>query len=157
MAGQICSIAYQTEQSKFEEPYQFNRVRTETATLVANHGIQGDRKAGKAKKRQLNIMRLETLEQLSADGYQTEPGQMGEQLIVQGLDLAHLERGTQLQIGEDAIIEITMPRSGCSWFEAIQGQTYEVDLGVLAMVIVGGEIKVSDAVQVVSEKIAVAD
>ena len=150
MAGQIYSIVYQTELSRLEEPYRFNRIRTEHATLVANHGIQGDRKAGKSPKRQLNIMSLETLEQLNAEGYKTEPGAMGEQIIVQGMDLAKFERGTQLRFGENAVIEITMPRSGCVWFEKIQGKSHDVDLGILARVLEGGEIHVGASVEVVN-------
>ena len=155
MTGKIYSIVYQTELSRLAEPFHFNRIPTEQAILVANHGIQGDRKAGKAKKRQLNIMAFETLEQLTGDGYKTQPGEMGEQIIVQGIDFANLAHGTQLQFGKNAVIEITMSRTGCAWFEKIQDKSYEIDLGVMAMVIEGGEIRVGDAVEVVRNKVEV--
>jgi hypothetical protein len=52
-----------------------------TATLEAGCGIVTDRK-GRQPERQLNIMALETLEELRAAGLRTGPGEMGEQIVV---------------------------------------------------------------------------
>jgi MOSC domain-containing protein YiiM len=146
--AEIYSIVYQPAPSEHVEPYRYNRVPLETATLIAEHGIEGDLKAGHHPERHLNIMSLETLEVLRVEGYQAGPGQMGEQLIVSGLDVYPLPAGTRLQLGEEAVVEITKQRSGCDWFEKIQGKTREVPLGVLAKVITGGAIRVGDGVKV---------
>ena len=62
-----------------------------------------------------------------------------------------LEAGTQLQIG-DATVTITKPRTGCDWFEKVQGMSPKDAagrMGQMASVTATGEIRVGDAVQVV--------
>lgn len=146
--SKIYSFVYQSEPSKHEEPYRFMRTPIKIARLIANHGIEGDRKAGKNKTRHLNIMTLETLHKHAENGYQTGPGEMGEQIIIEGLDVTSLSKGDRIQIGDSAVIQINSPRSGCSWFELVQGKSKDIDLGVMASVIEGGTISVGDYVKV---------
>ncbi len=144
----IYSLVYSPGASEHTPPYHFNRRPTQTVTLIAGHGIQGDHKAGHHPERQLNIMSYETLQHLAEAGFQVAPGQMGEQIIVQGLALETLESGTQLQLGE-AVIEVVKPRNGCAWFIQVQGKaTPPGALGVLAKVLLGGSIHVGDSVSI---------
>jgi MOSC domain-containing protein YiiM len=55
-----------------------------------------------------------------------------------------------LQLGSEAVIEVTKTRTGCNRFEAAQGKTVEGvgALGVMARVIAGGAIAVGDGVTV---------
>jgi MOSC domain-containing protein YiiM len=58
-----------------------------------------------------------------------------------------------LQIGEVAVVELTMPRTGCEWLGLIHGHENaaaetEGMLGMLAMVIQSGTVKVGDTVQI---------
>lgn len=148
----IYSIVYQPTPSQHEESFRYTRVSVENATLIANHGIEGDRKAGKSETRQLNLLGYDWVQEMKAKGYQTEPGELGEQLIVSGLDVFTLNKGDRLQLGETAIIEITKPRTPCEWFAAIHGVDYDsLDfmVGMLARVIEGGVIRVGDEVKVV--------
>jgi MOSC domain-containing protein YiiM len=152
--AELYSIVYQPEPSVYEPPYRFLRVPTDSANLVVGHGIEGDRKAGHNPRRQINIMSYETLEDLRAEGFKTDPGEMGEQLIVRGLDVMALEPGTQIQLGDEAVIELTKKRTGCSWFEQIQGMSREgaADrMGMLAMVVQSGVIRVGDPVTVLQD------
>ncbi len=147
----IHSLCYQPSESRYEEPYHFNRVAVDAVKLIANHGIEGDSKAGRNAKRQLNIMSLELLETMRAEGFKTEPGEMGEQIQISGLDVMTLKSGDRLQIGDSAIIEIGKPRTGCSWFELIQQKPVKSTvkrLGMLAQVITSGEVRVGDPVTV---------
>jgi len=89
--SEIVSIVYKPESAQRDAPEHYTRVPLASATLVVGGGIEGDRK-GKHPDRQLNIMSLETLGRLRAEGFHTEPGQMGEQIVVQGLDVAALAR-----------------------------------------------------------------
>lgn len=147
--AEIFSIVYQPAPSENTEPYHYNRVPIEQATLIAGHGIDGDLKAGHHPDRQLNVMSFETLAQLEPKGYQVNPGQMGEQIIVKGVDVMALPVGSRLQFGDETIIEITKARQGCSWFEQIQSKkANETPMGIMARVIVGGQITVGDAVKV---------
>ncbi len=148
--SKIYSIVYQPEDKKYGERIgDFMREPLQQATLVADHGIKGDAKAGRSRNRQLNVLSLEWLEGLKTLGYRTEPGEFGEQIIVQGLDVEHLLPGAQLQIGESATIEITMARTGCVRLEVAQGRSNDAFgglVGMLAKVVAGGDIRVGDEV-----------
>ena len=147
----VASIAYTPRGVERRPADRYARVPVERATLVEGKGIADDLK-GSGGARQLNVMRAETLAELAAEGRQTGPGEMGEQLVLAGLDPAALTEGTRLQLGESAVIEIGIPRTGCDRFESIQGTTKQSvagRLGVLARVVVGGEVGVGDAVTVV--------
>jgi len=152
----IISICYQPDVSKLEDK-QFNRVAVDSVELIAGHGIKGDRKAGRNPKRQINIVSMNLVETLDALGFQTHPGALGEQLVIDGVDVMELPIGTQIQLGDTAVIELTMVRTGCDWLEMIHGQSKDkaVDrLGMLAKVVQGGVIKVNDAVKVIEPIIA---
>ena len=130
---------------------RYARVAVERTRLVEFHGIDGDAKGG-ATDRQLNIMLAETLDELGAEGFKIEPGAMGEQIVVAGLDPASLANGAHLKLGA-AIVEVGIPRTGCDRFEMIQGkpkQSAKGRLGVMARVVTGGEVAVGDAVEVLS-------
>jgi MOSC domain-containing protein YiiM len=151
--AKIYSIVYQTKRSLHEPPYRYNRTPAESVELVAGRGIKGDLKAGKSKNRQLNVMSYATTQKLAAEGYKTAPGELGEQIVIAGIDVIQLPKGTQLQIGEEAIIEIGKPRTPCEWFELVQGKSMEESvnrIGVLAKVLRGGMICIGDEVKVLA-------
>jgi len=147
---QLVSIAYTPRGVDRRPADRYARVPVERATLVEQRGIDGDLK-GSGGSRQLNVMRAETLAELAAEGRKTAPGEMGEQLVVTGLDPAAFAEGTRLQLGASAIIEVGIPRTGCGRFEYIQGamkQSVAGRLGVMARVVVGGAIAVGDEVTI---------
>ena len=114
-------IAKEYEDGRFD---YFIRDAVDSVDLVANHGIQGDRKAGKNPRRQLNLLSVGWLNEQAKAGYKTAPGEFGEQLIVEGLKLSALPRGTILQLGDTAVIQINGPRDGCTRLEAAQGKNW---------------------------------
>src|SRR4051794_35123694 len=116
----IVSIAFTPRDVERRPTDFYARVPVDRATLVEQRGIKGDTK-GAGGSRQLNVMRSETLAELAGEGRKVDPGQMGEQLVIAGLDAEVLVEGTQLQLGGTAVIEIGIPRTGCSRFEYIQG------------------------------------
>jgi MOSC domain-containing protein YiiM len=144
--GKIVSICYKPDGAK--SPDEYLRVERESVELVVGRGIRGDRK-GRSPKRQLNIMSHETVEQLEREGYRTAPGELGEQLVIDGIDVQQLELGSHLQLGDSAWIEIFSLREPCERFAHIQGQPQAFGrVGVLAGVVKGGNIKVGDSVRV---------
>jgi MOSC domain-containing protein YiiM len=157
--AQIYSITYQPVDQSYEgERFSaFIRVPVEEARLIAGHGIEGDAKAGRNPRRQLNLLSYEWLEGLRQQGYQTEPGAFGEQMIIRGLDVLTLQPGERLRLGNGACIEITKPRTGCTRLEAAQGvpipkEALKAGIGVLATVITSGVIRVGDSVEVVPQE-----
>lgn len=151
MSAKIASIVYTPMSVTVKSDDKYDREPAEKAQLRASHGIVGDRKAGHHPKRHLNIMSAERLDELSGEGFHTAPGQMGEQIILSGIDIDALQPGDRLRLGADAIVVINEPRTGCEKFEAIQGQHPSVvqgRLGMMASVIASGAIAVGDPVAI---------
>ena len=146
---QIASIVYRPiGQPNPKDNYM--RLDLEDANLVAGYGIEGDAKGGHPD-RQLNVMSYETLTILRGQGFYTEPGQMGEQIVIHQLDVDALPEGSRVQLGNEAIIEIVKPRTGCDKFETVQKKSRTLvqgSMGQIARVIVGGNIHVGDPVRV---------
>lgn len=145
----VVSIVYTPTDVAIRRPQgNYARVAAERVTLAEFQGIVGDMKGG-AGERQLNIMAAETLAELQAEGFKTAPGELGEQFIIMGIDLKNIAVGTQLRLGS-AVVEVTLPRTGCARFEMIQGKPKTLvtgRLGVMARVVMGGEVAVGDAVE----------
>jgi MOSC domain-containing protein YiiM len=146
----VVSIVFTPRDAAERKPMgHYTRVPVERTELVERFGIANDAK-GTTTTRQLNVMRAETLAELATEGFKTGPGEMGEQIVVSGLDPDALAEGTRLQIGA-AVIEVGIPRTGCARFEMIQGKERSLAkgrLGVLATVVSGGALAVGDAVSV---------
>ena len=148
MPSSIISIAFKPEGIESRPPDRYARVGVDSAALIAGEGIAGDRKSG-ARDRHLNVMARATLDQLRLEGCRTDPGEMGEQLVLDGIDIEQLAAGTCLRLGPSAVIEVVKPRTPCSRFEQIQKMTIKTAwgrLGVMCRVVEGGPIRVGDAV-----------
>ena len=146
----ITSIVYSPKIDYQEPADEYLRVPVSMADLVEGHGIEGDRK-GSQPDRGLNVMSAEILSDLAQAGFKTDPGQMGEQIVIAGLDFAALGAGARLQLGQAATIEFIRNRTGCERFEHIQGQpraTVAERVGFMARVVAGGRIRVGDPVSV---------
>ncbi len=145
----IYSLVYRPEVAHPEGHYL--RVPLERARLIVGRGIEGDKNGSGSRDRQLNVMSYETMQQLAGEGFRAQPGELGEQIILRGLDVDALPAGARLQLGGSAVIEIIKPRTGCERFEAIQGKprTNAANrLGMMARVVAAGEIKLGDTVKV---------
>lgn len=143
----MVSIAHTPAGIDPRPPDHYARVALDVAALQPGRGIVTDRK-GARPERQLNVMARETLDQLGAEGYRTGPGEMGEQLVLAGLDVNRLPAGTRVRLGEEAVIEVIQPRTGCDRLRRVQGCTpaaVKGRLGVMARVLTGGTIRVGDA------------
>ncbi len=153
--GKIVSIVYRPDHAPAQPADHYSRVALDSVRLLEGYGIEGDRKGGHPK-RQINLMCQESLDQLSQEGFKTAPGAMGEQIIIEALDedLNALPEGAQLQLGDEAIVELLTPRTGCDRFEAIQGinpKQAAGRLGMMGRVIRSGFIQVGDPVQVLQD------
>jgi MOSC domain-containing protein YiiM len=149
----IASIVYTPLSVKSTSKDKYDRVATGRAELIAGHGIDGDKKAGKNPERHLNIMSREVLDQLAAEGYDVAPGHMGEQIIVSGLDVNTLQAGDLIHLGNGAVAKVSKPRTGCAKFKTVQGHDPSEAagrLGVMATVVASGSIAVGDPVRAAS-------
>jgi MOSC domain-containing protein YiiM len=147
----IKSIAYKPQDAK-STPSQIGYIRVplQEANLIENYGIEGDRKGGHPK-RQLNVMDDITLGELDREGYPTETGILGEQIIISGIDLRTLKRGSHLQLGTDAVIELGGMREPCEQLTPLDERMPDMVIdrvGVMCRVLKSGKIKIGDPVSV---------
>jgi MOSC domain-containing protein YiiM len=149
MGAHVVSIVCKPEGEGPEPENRYHRIPLRSAELITGRGIVGDRKGGHPK-RNLNIMSFETLEALRKEGFSTLPGEMGEQIVVRGLDVGALAPGDQLRIGTQACVQVVDHRTGCQRFERIQGKSLQQAagrMGVMAAVVTGGRNDVGDPVE----------
>ena len=147
----IVSIAYSPPTEVPRPLDHYHREPAAEAMLLADRGIESDRK-GKGDDRQLNIMSAASLAQLREEGFHTGPGQMGEQIVLDGIDVDNLPAGAKLRLGHSAVVEVVEPCMGCDRFERIQGKLKKQArgrLGVMARVTASGKIAVGDAVDTI--------
>jgi MOSC domain-containing protein YiiM len=125
------------------------------ASLVENYGIENDRKGGNPK-RNLNVMDEITLKELGAEGYPTSAGELGENIILSGIDLRTLPVGTKLRLGDEAVIELGRHREPCEQLTPLDERMPETVIdrvGVMCRVAKSGKIKVGDPVEVLKEPV----
>ena len=150
----IKSIVYKpTVARQAADSLGYLRVPTPEAALTRNYGIEGDRKGGNPK-RNLNVMDDVTLAELADEGYPTEAGKLGENIILSGIDLRTLPLGTLLKLGDEAMIQIGALRVPCEQLTELDARMPEAVMGrvgSMCRVITAGKIKVGDAGEIVQE------
>ena len=125
----------------------------ETVRLIENHGIEGDRHAGRGSNnlRQVLLMDRETLAEFGLPA-----GEVRENLTTSGLDLSKLQTGWRLSVGEGEL-EVTGECTPCSRLEEIspglQGQLTG-RRGILAAVRRTGSVAVGDGIRVLEAVVA---
>src|SRR5262245_11224246 len=122
---------------------------------VDKGGLHGDVRAHEKHRRPdraLSLLDYEIILQLVHEGFRVWPGRMGENLTVLGMDVQHMEPGTQLQIG-DVIVQLEQPRKPCYVLDAIDPLLKDVVVGrcgYLASVIQPGLIESGARIQISS-------
>jgi MOSC domain-containing protein YiiM len=106
----------------------------------------------KPNLRQVHLIQAELFDELNTNGFSVGPGQLGENITTRGVDLLALPTGTKLQIGTEAVIELTALRNPCvqidnfqkGMLKAVLDQDESGNLirkaGVMGVVVVGGEV-----------------
>jgi MOSC domain-containing protein YiiM len=146
----IVSIVYTPLDVERRPADRYARVPVERVMLVVGRGIEGDAK-GQGGRRQLNVMIIADVEELRAEGFRAAPGELGEQIVIAGLDSRELAAGVRLRLGESVLIEMTEPRTGCLRFASIQGRPKDSAagrMGFMAQVLRGGELAVGAPVRI---------
>ena len=119
------------------------------AELVVQHGLKGDAHAGDWQ-RQVSLLSFQKIEAFRAKGAEVDYGDFGENLVVDGIDLAGLPVGTKLRCAE-ALLEMTQIGKECHNRCAIfhrMGDCIMPREGVFAKVLHGGLIKTGDEIHV---------
>jgi MOSC domain-containing protein YiiM len=143
-------------------------------TLVAGLGVDGDVHQGRKIRhrarmehdpeqpnlRQVHLLHGELHDELRDQGFELEPGDMGENITTRGIDLLGLPTGTRLLVGDGAVIEVTGLRNPCAALDGLGEGLLAATLdrapdgalirkaGIMAIVVSGGEVRVGDPIRV---------
>ena len=119
--------------------------------LIENFGFEGDAHAGKWH-RQVSLLAKESIER--AQGMRTDGlchGMFAENITTEGIVLHTLPIGTKLQIGPQAVVEITQIgrecHDGCA-IRALVGQCIMPREGIFGVVLTGGEVQAGDEIRI---------
>lgn len=156
------------------DSYTFSKPNQASIELVAGLGVAGDAHQGVTVKhrsrvrqdptqpnlRQVHLMHAELHDEVNGQGFSVKAGDLGENVTTRGLDLLALPRGTRLQLGESALVEITGLRNPCAQIDNFQKGLLAAVLdkdeagnvirkaGIMGVVLTGGLVRPGDAIQV---------
>jgi MOSC domain-containing protein YiiM len=121
-------------------------------TLKAEYGIEMDAHAGDWH-RQISLLAGESIDGVKEAMPSLKNGAFAENIITRGLDLTAVAIGDRLQLGSDAIVEVTQigkecHNSGCA-IKKLTGDCIMPREGIFAKVIDGGKVKAGDLVKMV--------
>ena len=127
---------------------------------VLRSGLEGDahrnRELHGGPDRALCLFSLERIEDLHAEVHRVEPGTLGENLTVSGLDWPRVQPGDVYRLGEEVLVQITRFTSPCLTVRTafLDGGSSRVSetrhpgwSRVYARVLVPGEIAAGDSVE----------
>jgi len=117
-----------------DDAHRFTKPVRDEIRLIAGHGIEGDAHAGATVRRrsrfrgtwtevnvrQVHLLQRELFDELAVEGHEVAPGELGENITTQGLDLLALPLGTRIRLGDSAEVELTGLRNPCVQIERFQ-------------------------------------
>ena len=158
-----------------DDEHRFSKPTRESITLRAGIGVEGDAHAGTTVQhlsrvrrdpsapnlRQVHLIHSELFDDMGRRGHTVPPGGLGENITTTGVDLLGLSRGTRLEIGDQALIEITGLRNPCVQINGLSdglmkelvhvddsGETVRL-AGVMSIVLRGGVVRPGDGIRVI--------
>lgn len=108
--------------------HKFSKPPVPEITLIEGIGVEGDAHAGATVQhlhlikvdaaapnlRQVHLIQSELFAVLEEAGYEVGPGDLGENVTTSGVDLLNLPTGTELHLGDTAVVTLTGLRNPCS-------------------------------------------
>jgi hypothetical protein len=165
LAGSVAAVAA-------DSGHHFSKPLRRSITLIERHGVEGDAHAGPTVRhrylarrrsslpnvRQVHLIPAELFDELRAAGYNIYPGDLGENVTTEGIELDRLPLGALLKPGKTAVVELTGLRTPCALIDRFRaglkgcmirsGKTSpRFKCGVLGVVRTGGSIAKGDIVQ----------
>ena len=121
--------------------------------LLKNSGIKGDAHAG--GQRQVSLLAIEAIDKMRKKGLDVGPGDFAENITTQGIDLVNSQIGKRINIGENALLEITHIGKECHsrcniYYQA--GDCVMPSEGIFAKVLKAGFIKPDDKITLIKTR-----
>jgi MOSC domain-containing protein YiiM len=118
--------------------------------FIENLGLKDDAHA-EIGIRQVSLLAKESIEKIRAKGLDVQYGAFAENLTTEGIDLPTLPIGTRLKVGSKVLLEVTqigkVCHDRCNIFYTV-GDCVMPREGIFAKVLIGGEIKVDDRIEI---------
>ena len=156
-----------------DESHNFSKPLRSSIRLLKGLGVKSDAHLGETVKhrsrvrqnpdapnlRQVHLMHTELFDEVRAKGFDVKPGDLGENVTTEGIDLLGLSVGTRLHLGGEAVIEVTGLRNPCHQIDDFQKGLLHATLdksgphlvrktGVMSVVLVGGDVRPGDSIRV---------
>jgi MOSC domain-containing protein YiiM len=153
--------------------HHFSKPNAMEIRLMTGLGVAGDAHLGVTVKhrsrvrqnpdapnlRQVHLMHTELFDEVRAKGFDVKPGDLGENVTTEGIDLLGLSAGTRLHLGSEVVIEVTGLRNPCHQIDDFQKGLLHATLdksgphlvrktGVMSVVLVGGDVRPGDSIRV---------
>jgi len=154
--------------------HRFSKQACERITLLEGIGVQGDAHSGvtiqhlfrvaqeptQPNLRQVHLLQREFFDKAREEGHELAPGDLGENVLTQGVNLLGLAQDTLLHIGDQAVVRITGLRNPCAQIEDFRKGLLQVAIGhnengqivrqagVMSVVTTGGIIRPGDTIVV---------
>lgn len=154
--------------------HSFSKQEVGEVELIAGVGVAGDAHAGplvqhrsriaadptQPNLRQVHLIDAELFEVLAAAGHQVSPGELGENVTTEGVEVYDLAVGSVMRLGETALIAVTGLRNPCAQIESFHpGLLRQVSYrdgagtlvrraGIMGVVVLGGVVRVGDGIDV---------
>lgn len=153
--------------------HNFSKPPVLSIRLLAGLGVEGDAHLGEKVQhlylqrknadapnlRQVHLMHTELFDEVRTKGFDVKPGDLGENITTQGIDLLGLSTGTKLYLGDEAVIEVTGLRNPCYQIDNFQKGLLHATLdksgpklvrktGIMSIVLVGGDVRPGDTIRV---------
>jgi MOSC domain-containing protein YiiM len=114
--------------------HRFSKDPARSIRLLAGLGVEGDAYCGETVRhrsrvatdptqpnlRQVHLVPVELFRELAPRGFPLRPGDIGENITTEGIDLLGLPRGTRFRIGAEAVVEVTGLRNPCVQLDRFQ-------------------------------------
>ena len=167
MAGRVLAVAKDRE-------HRFSKITVPAIRIVEGLGVEGDAHQGVTVKhrsrvkadpaqpnlRQVHLLHSELFAEVGERGFVVRPGDLGENITTEGIDLLALPRGTVLILGSEVRLEVTGLRNPCAQIDAFQKGLLSAVLlkdengslvrkaGIMTVVRSGGLVRAGDAIEV---------
>lgn len=119
-----------------------------SGVLEVGFGVKDDAHGGDWH-RQVSLLAIEQIDTMKDKGFEVKPGSFAENLTTSGFDLASVKVGDRLQVGQEALLEVTQIGKECHTRCAIYnkiGECIMPEQGVFAKVLKGGTVSRGDSI-----------
>ncbi|NLU49600.1 MAG: MOSC domain-containing protein [Syntrophomonadaceae bacterium] len=146
MEGKVLAVCYSQDKGERKTDIREGYFKKE-------HGLVDDAHSG-PWHRQVSLLGIDSINKMRARGVDVNPGDLAENLTVEGIELYSLPVGTRLKAGENVLLEVTQIGKECHKGCAIRTQVGDCVMpreGIFARVLEEGWIRAGDKIEVLRD------